>query len=500
MNRQIRRLGLAMLVLYLALFAQLNWVQVFGAERYTDNPNNRRQIIRDFARPRGDIVSADGEVLARTVDVGGRFERLREYPTGDLFGHVTGAFSFSFGTTGIERTYNAELAGRTADIDIGSLGDLFVEKNRTADVTLTIRRDVQQAAKDALGEQAGAVVALDPTTGAVLALWSWPSFDPTILSSHDLENVENANQLLNADPRKPLRARSFQERYFPGSTFKIVTAAAGLSTGKVRRDEPKYPTEESFTPPQTTRPLRNFGGNTCGGDLFEILRVSCNTAFARMALDIGAVEMNRVAESFGFNERPPLDLPAVARSAFPEAGDFDQNLPVLAQSGIGQNSVQATPLQMALAAAAVANKGMIMKPHVMAEIRDSEGEVIDRADPSPWREAITPAVAATMHEAMRNVADQGTARGLLIPGMEVGGKTGTAQVGSDPPSSHAWIIGFAGPPGQPAQVAVAVIVEAQPGVSEVTGGRVAAPIARAVMEKVLQTRAAPAPAPAPANP
>jgi len=195
------------------------------------------------------------------------------------------------------------------------------------------------------------------------------------------------------------------------------------------------------------------------------------------------------AESFGFNQRPPIDLPAPAASAFPT--DFTNDLPALAQASIGQNDVQATPLQMALVAAGVGNGGVVMTPHVLAEIRDGDNDVVETYDDSAWHQAISPDASATMRQAMVGVVEDGTATGLQMPGFEVGGKTGTAQLGTDPPSSHAWIIGFAGPPGGQPEVAVAVIVEAQPGVSEITGGQVAAPIARAVMEAALVPAAVP---------
>ncbi len=483
MNNQIRRLGTALLVCYLAVFAMLNYVQVFEASSLNDHPENNRQILRDFTQPRGTIESADGALLARSVEVGGRFERVREYPEGELFAHVTGFFSFDFGATGVEKEYNDELAGQTAGQEIRSIADLFVDRVNVGDVTLTVRRDVQQVARDQLGEREGAVVALDAATGEVLALWSHPSYDPNLLSNHDLAAVRDVRNLLVALDPSPLRAAAYQEREFPGSTFKAVTAGAGLESGRVTPDTPSYPVTSEYTPPQTSRPIRNFGGSSCGGRLFEILSDSCNTAFAEMGTEtLGPDIMVAGAERFGFNSTPPIDLPAAVESVFPT--DFTNDLPKLAQSSIGQNDVQATTLQMALVASAAINGGVIMQPQVMAEIRDSDGDVIERADPAPWLTALGPDAAAVLREAMVGVVNGGTATGLAIPGVEVGGKTGTAQFGTEPPSSHAWILGFAtAPDGR--QVAVAVLVEGQPGVSEQTGGRVAAPIARAVLEAAL---------------
>lgn len=485
MNRQIAKLGVGLLVCYAVLFVQLNRLTVFEAAELQDNPANNREVLRDYDGPRGSIATADGVLLAESVPnpEGARFERSRRYPEGELFAHTVGYYSLNIGSAGLEQSYNAELAGRTLDLSFQGLDDLFIERDRTGDLVLTLRADAQRVARDQLGGQRGSVVAIDPRTGDLLAFWSVPSFDPNLLSNQDFQAANDAYALLQADQQKPLLARMYRERYFPGSTFKVVTAAAGLASGKVTVDGPEYPRESQFVPPQTNRPLRNFGGSTCGGRLLDILRVSCNTAFARMAVDVGPGQMIDTAQAFGFNDAPPIDLPGAARSVFPT--DFDQNLPALAQSGIGQNDVSATPLQMALVAAAVANGGSIMAPQVVAAVRDDENQVVEEREPEEWRRAMSPEDAATLRRAMIGVVEQGTASRLAIPGMEVGGKTGTAQLGTDPPRSHAWIIGFAGPPGGEPTVAVAVLVEGQEGASEQTGGRVAAPIARAVMETVL---------------
>ena len=296
---------------------------------------------------------------------------------------------------------------------------------------------------------------------------------PTFASAYD------------ADPEKPRLVRAYQDRFFPGSTFKVVTAAAGLTSGTVTRDQPVFPTANAYTPPGTTRPLRNFGGSTCGGSLFDILRISCNTAFAEMGVLTGPEPMIATAEGFGFNKDVPIDLTSPARSNFPT--DFERNLPALAQSAIGQNDVAATPLQMALVAAAVANDGQVMAPHVLDEVRDTDGNVVDTYDLEEWTRAMDPGTAALLREAMVGVVESGTATRLAVPGFTVGGKTGTAQLGTDPPRSHAWIIGFAGPPGEVPSIAVAVIIEGQDGASEQTGGRVAAPIAQALLQAHLTT-------------
>ena len=484
MTRQIRLLGLGLMVCFLVLFVQLNRLTIFQADRLNDNPVNTRAILRDFSQPRGAVTTADGVVIARSVPSNDRFEYQREFPQGPLFAHVTGFFSFTLGSSGVEKTYNDELAGRTLDLSLQDLADLFVDKERVGNLTLSVRADLQAIASEGLGSRAGSVVALDPRTGEILALVSYPTYDPNLLADHDTATATEVQRFLDASPDKPRLARSYQDRYFPGSTFKVVTASAGILYGGVTPDAPVYPQSNGYLAPGTTRPLRNFGGATCGGALFQILRESCNTAFAQMGVETGPEAMVTTAEAFGFNKSVPIDLTAPARSSFPT--DFQNDLPALAQSSIGQNNVSATPLQMAMVAGAVANsKGQVMVPHVLLDVRDQDGNIVDTYKSAVWTTAIDPATAALMREAMRGVVDSGTATRLDVPGFDVGGKTGTAQLGTNPARSHAWIIGFGGPEGGEPTIAVAVLVEGQPGASEQTGGRVAAPIAQAVLAAYL---------------
>ena len=490
MNRSIRRLGIGIMLCYLALFAKLNWIQVVDAPNLAANPLNTAEIRQSFNRPRGAITTADGALLAQSVanpDTSSEFERVRVYPEGDLFGQVTGYFSFNYGSSGLEREYSDQLSGQTFGQQVKGLGDLFVAEETVGNMTISVRKDLQQIARDQLGDRAGSVVAIDPRTGELLAFWSFPTYDPNALSVTDLTEATKAWSLFNLDPAQPLRAHMYQDRYFPGSTFKVVTGSAGLQSGTVTNEEPVYPTARSYLPAQTDKAISNFGGESCGGALPQILKVSCNSAFAQMGAEtIGPQLMVQGSESFGFNRDVPIDMPAPARSVFPT--DVTNNPPKLAQASIGQNDTSATPLQMAMVAAGVANNGTIMTPHLMTEIRDSQGELVERYEPKAWLSPLSPEHAATMRADMIGVVQGGTATGLAIPGFEVGGKTGTAQLGTDPPQSHTWIMGFAGPPGQSATVAVAVVVLNQPGANEATGGRIAAPIARAVMEAALTVR------------
>jgi len=517
MNRQIARLGLGFLVLYAVLFVQLNRVQVFQGQELQDDPGNSRSVVREFGQPRGSISTADGVLVAQSVEVDDeQFERQRVYPHGELYAHTTGHYSFNVGATGVERQYDDELAGTAFDQEFASLGDLFLDRDTTADLTLTLRDDVQRAARDALGERKGSVVALDPRTGAVLAAYSWPSYDPNPVSGVDPEAANAAWEALVVDPANPVLERFHRELFFPGSTFKVVTASAALEAGAATLTDPTFPSVSSYTPPLTEVPISNFGGSTCGGPLIDILRRSCNTSFAELAAErVGPDPVVERAEAFGFNDTPPIDLPATEASFFPtdfgaplEPVDtfYDRPLPTtpdgqpvdddelvfihedtpgLARSAIGQLDVKSTPLQMALAAAAVANEGLIETPHVVGEIRDRDAQLIGGGPVGLWRQAMSPSTAADMRQAMLAVVESGTATGLAIPGFEVGGKTGTAQLGRDVDETHAWIVGFAGPAGEEPTVAVAVIVEADPAIGQQTGGTVAAPVARQVLSAAL---------------
>ncbi|MBW3536658.1 MAG: penicillin-binding protein 2 [Actinobacteria bacterium] len=480
MNRQIRTLGIAMLVLFVALFAQLNYLQVIRADELANHPGNNRVAVRDFSRPRGEIRTADGVVIARSVPVDTPFKRLREYPEGPLFAHITGFFSFTFGSDGIERTYGAELAGRSGDVRIRQLGNVLADEPQGAHVTLSVSKAVQEAAAGSLGSRRGAVVALDPRTGAVLALQSFPTYDPNPLSAHDQKAVRAAWEGLTNAEAKPMLPRTYRERYAPGSTFKVVTAAAAIErAGELAVKD--YPVLRTLDLPQTDQDLPNFGGGSCGGMLPNLLRVSCNTGFAQMGLDVGAENLAAEARDFGFGSVPPIDLPAAARSLFPEAEAFDRDVPALAKSAIGQQDVTATPLQMALVAAGVANGGVVMEPQVMAEIRDPQGRLVRSADYASWQRAMSAENAALLRDMMVGVVASGSGTRAAVPGVTVAGKTGTAQTTGD--NAHAWMIAFA--PAEAPTVAVAVVVESQDGLTEATGGRVAAPIAQAVLSAAL---------------
>jgi peptidoglycan glycosyltransferase len=483
-SRQIQRLGLALMALFVALFAQLNYVQVVRADKLNHDPRNTRAATRDFARPRGFIQAADGAVVATSAPVDDVFKRRRQYPEGELFAHISGYFSFTFGTEGVEKTYNDELAGRDLNVRLKRIQDipkaLSGGDQSVSNVSLTMSKRMQQVARDALGPRRGSVVAIDPKTGALLAMWSFPSFDPNPFADHSQQVVQDAWKRLQADAAQPLLPRSYRRRYPPGSTFKVVTAAAVLDRQPDLATK-NYPVLAQLDLPGSTKKLPNFGGGRCGGTLPQLLKVSCNTGFGQIGLDLGPEKLVAEANAFGFRTHPPLDQPAVAASFFPDVPSFARNKPALALSAIGQQDVSATPLEMALVAAGIGNAGVAMKPHVMAEIRDTEGRRLRGYEPQPWLTMTSPQTAAAVRDMMIGVVEGGTATRAAIPGVRVAGKTGTAQTtGND---AHVWFIGFA--PADDPRVAVAVIVESQPGVSEATGGRVAAPIARTVMQAAL---------------
>lgn len=483
MTERIRRVAIALTALFLVLAAQLTYLQVVAADRLANHPRNVRPIVRTYAEPRGPILSAEEVIIARSEPVDTELRYLRRYPTGSLFGHVSGFYSFTFGASGVEAAYNDDLAGRTPELRYRDLGDLLVGKEHTGTVVLTLRADVQEAAREALAGRRGSVVALDPRSGAVLAMYAEPSFDPSPLAGHDQAGVRAAREQLLSDPANPLLARAWRERYPPGSTFKVVTAAVALEQGAVQTDT-SFPVLRELDLPQTDRPLSNFGGSSCGGSLVESFRRSCNTTFGRIGLDLGEDFVDGI-QQFGIGDRVPLDVePDPARSSGPESGSFRLDQPSFAFAGIGQGDVFVTPLQMALVVSGIANGGVIMEPHVVAEVRDVDGTPVERARPREWRRAVSDQTAAQVAAMMVEVVARGTGTRAQIPGVTVAGKTGTAQTGREGEAPHAWFVAFA--PAEEPQVVVAVIVERGGDLgSEATGGRVAAPVARAVVAAAL---------------
>jgi len=482
MNRGIRRVGTAVVALLLVIVGQLTYLQIIHAEDLENDPRNNRAALRDINRARGDIVSADGEVLATSVesDDGTDFEYQRLYPLGGLTAQVVGYQSFVVGSTGIERSYNNDLVGRSPELN--SLGDVLRGKETTGTVVLALRTAVQRVAAEMLGDQRGSVVVLDVRTGGIVAMYSNPTYDPQPLAGHDTKAVNDYYTALSSNPAKPDLPRAYREIYPPGSTFKVVTSAVAFDAG-VATPDTVYPTLNALQLPLTTNVLRNFGGATCGGTVFESFVASCNTTFARMGLDLGD-RFPPGLERFGVEgEEPPLDVfPGAVANTGLEGADFDTDAPLFAFAGIGQGTVATTPLEMAMVAAAVANGGVMLRPYAAKEIRNQDGAVVERFGPTAWKTAMSPATAQSLRAMMEAVVARGTGTRAQIAGVAVAGKTGTAQNSSGDP--HAWFIGFA--PAEAPQYAVAVLVENGGSIgSEATGGAVAAPIAAAVLEAAL---------------
>lgn len=494
MNQRIRQLTVALITLFAVLFVQLtNWQVVRRDELVRDSRNNRISL-REFNSPRGPIVTADGKVIAesRMIDpaLGGdsRFKYQRVYPGNDLYSHVTGYYTLGFGSTQLERTQNDVLVGKTPQQQLENTGNLFEKADLSGSVHLTIDSRIQTAAKRALGDKEGSVVVLDPLTGAVLAMYSNPTFDTNLVAQYNASAANTFLNSLNTDPRKPLLANAYQERYMPGSTFKIITTTIGLETGKLTLLS-RFDNEKSWTPPDTKKPIRNYGKKVCGGDLAEVFRRSCNIPFARTAVEIGPDLMVNGVNRFGFDEKIPLDLPLPAASTFGgAASDFADSLALLAIHGFGQGQVQVTPLHMAMIASTVANNGRMMTPHVIAQTRTHSGIPIKTTTPSVWKTPMSPTTAATLSQLMVGVATQGTAACCLrlAGNVTVAAKTGTAQLNPEGQKqrSHAWITAFA--PVEAPRFAVAVFIK---GVNDVvsasTGGRLAGPVAKAVLDAAL---------------
>ena len=488
MNQRIRRFAVVLIVLYVILFAQLNFIQVGQKSTLEADTRNTRQTVRDFNDPRGDIRTSDGVVIATSVrnEAGSEFDWQRTYPEGDLYSAITGYFTFGYGATQIEKVQNDVLAGRTIEQQIKGFRSLFNGENTTGTVETTIDAEIQQAAKDALGNREGSVVVIEPATGAVKAMWSSPTYDANFVADQKKKTSDVLTYLGEA-PGKPLLANAYQERYMPGSTFKVITTAAALDDGLITK-ESIWVEESEFLPPQTTDPIQNYGNKVCGGDLPEVFRRSCNTPFARIAIELGPEKMVAAAKRFGIGEIIPFDLPRSTSSQFGDVEYFTQNLPLLGIGGFGQGNTQMVPLHMAMVAASIAHGGVMMKPYVIGATYDHDGGVLQRTVPTVWKTPMTPATSSLLTELMVGVVNEGTAQCCmkLAIGIQAAAKTGTAQLNAagEPERSHAWIIAFA--PAEAPKYAIVVMLKGTTAeISEGTGGSLAGPVAKKVLDIAL---------------
>jgi penicillin-binding protein A len=493
MDRLIRRLGGAMLALFVLLLAQITYIQVVASERLADNPANAtRQLIAEYRVDRGSILAADRRTeLALSRKSPGQLKYQRHYPQGRLYAGITGYYSIIFGRSELEQSYNTYLSGDAPELIPQTLIDQVLGRpKRGATVVTTIDPEIQRAASQALGSLPGGVVAIDPHTGDVKAIVANPTYDPNELASQDPKEVRTAWDRLNSDPDKPLLSRAIDELYPPGSTFKLVTAAAALENGF--GPDSTWANPPVLDLPQTTATLENFGGEHCLGGASQItlaqaLTISCNVVFGEIGLRLGGAKLADQAHAFGFAPDAstgdvPFDIP-FQEGVFPEASYFSDRLPAVALSAIGQDNVAANPMQMALVAAAIANGGSQMRPRLVSEIRDPSGQVVESFDPEVFGQPISSQTAIQLTQMMVSVVQSGTGTAAQIPGIEVAGKTGTAQHGEGL-APHAWFVSFA--PAQNPEIAVAVIVLDGGSLgSDATGGVVAAPIAKAVMEAAL---------------
>lgn len=482
MNEPARRLSVVVLILFLALMGSASYIQVIGAEGLNQDPRNVRTLYREYGNFRGPIV-VDGQAVVWSEPVDDPFNYQRSYADGSLYAAATGFYSVVYGRSGLEQTENALLNGSADALFWTRMGNLFAgEQQQGASVETTLSAGLQEVAAAELGNQRGAVVALDPRTGAVLAMVTSPTYDPAALASHSTSTVNQNYAELLGQPDGPLINRAIAgDTYPPGSTFKLLVAAAALERGYTPATEVYAPKDLAL--PGTSRSIANFGNVECtGGDympLADALRISCNTAFADLGMTLGWGVLERKARDFGWDESLTIPLPVTA-SRLPNS----PNEPETAMSALGQFDVRSTPLQMAMVAAAIANEGVLMRPYLVDTVRASDLTVVSNTEPEEYRQSMTAEDAADLTDMMVSAVADGTGRAARIDGVEVAGKTGTAQTGRDTPP-HAWFVSFA--PAADPVVAIAVIVE-EGGTtgSGATGGSVAAPIARAIMQKAIQ--------------
>jgi penicillin-binding protein A len=475
-NAPLRRVAISVLVLFTLLIVNVNYIQVVRSDELRNDPSNTRVLAAQYDRERGAIVVA-GNAIAESVPTDGRLKYLRQYPQGELYAAVTGYHSLIYNNSQLERAENDLLSGSDGRLALRRLADLFTGRDPAGgDVVLTLDPAVQEAAMAGLEGVTGAVVALDPATGAILAMASTPTYDPTLLSSHDPAAIRAYWDELDAAERDPRLNRAIGDNYPPGSLFKVVVSAAALADGYT--PDTVIPAPDELPLPNSSRVIPNFNGSSCSPSgeqsLIDALTISCNTAFAQLGIDLGEERVREMAEAFGMDGET-FDIPLRVQGS--SIGDVEDDA-ALAQTSIGQRDVRMTPLQAALVAATVANDGVQMKPYLVDQLQAPDLTVIDSTQPEEWREAVSVDVANQLTEMMVSVVDNGSGRAARIQGVKVAGKTGTAQVSEDV-ADHTWFMGFA--PADEPEIAVAVFVANGGG----TGGERSAPIARQVIQAYL---------------
>lgn len=481
MNKPVRRIAIFCGLLVLALMIRDNWIQFVQADELKTNKHNRRVTIARYSQPRGNII-VDGQAITGSQETGGiDFKYKRTYKNGEMWAPVTGYSSQVFDANQIEKLEDKVLTGDDDRLFFNRTVDMITGKGKKGgDVITTLNTKAQEAAFKGLGDKKGAVAALDPRTGKILALASTPSYDPSTIAGAQDSKAWNA---LTADKNQPMLNRALKQTYPPGSTFKVVTAAAALENGLYKDVDTKTDSPLPWILPDTRVELQNEGNIPCkDASLRVALQWSCNTVFGKISADLGNKKMIDEANKFGFNK--PVDTPVRAvPSIFPK-----DNRPQNAMAGIGQASNRVTPLQMAMVAAAVANNGKLMEPYMVDKLRAPNLNVIEHHQPKQMSQPMSAETAQKLQSIMETVVEQGTGKKGQISGVKVGGKTGTAQHGVDNSGNpYAWFISYAKTDkGSP--VAVAVVIEGSDTVrDDIAGGELAAPIAKNVMEAVINS-------------
>jgi cell division protein FtsI/penicillin-binding protein 2 len=482
MNTTIRRASVFCLLLVLSLLVRATWVQAVDSKALADQTHNRRKIIAQYANPLGDIIVAGKPVTGSKATTGGDLKYKRTYTDGSLYSAVTGYSSQVYGATQLEGIYQDVLDG--TDTRLKSVKDTLTDTPaKPGDVVTTIDPAVQKAAYTGLGAKKGAAVAIDPATGEILAVASTPSYDPSTFSGSSTADGK-AFSKLQADSASPMLNRALRQTYPPGSTFKLVVAAAALENGLYSSVTQNTNSPAPYIAPGTSTPITNENTSApCkNASIQTALQYSCNTVFAKLAVQLGQAKVKATAEKFGFNAAK-LDIPVrAATSVYPSGMDQPQT----ALSGIGQFSDTATPLQMAMVVAALANGGQLASPHMVSKVTDGNGKTITSFPDSATTRVVSQRTATQLQQAMVNVVQKGTGTNAKISGVEVGGKTGTAQHGENNSGTpYAWFASYAkGSNGK--EVAVAVVVEQSDAArSEVSGNGLAAPIATSMMKAAL---------------
>ncbi|MFE3904038.1 penicillin-binding transpeptidase domain-containing protein [Streptomyces sp. NPDC059153] len=484
MNKPLRRIAVFCGLLVLALLVRVNWLQYVRADELNANEHNRRVQIERYAHERGNII-VDGNPVTGSVETkGSDFKYKRVWKNGPMWAPVTGYSSQAFDASQLESIEDGILTGNSDQLFFNRTLSLFTgEKKTGGNIVTTLNGAAQKAAFKGLGNKKGAVAAIDPQTGAILALVSTPSYDPSVFAGNSLKDADARQQLLK-DKDKPMLNRALRETYPPGSTFKVVTAAAALENGLYTSIDEHTKSPLPYRLPLTTGNLENEGNIPCeNASLREALRWSCNTVFGKISDDLGNQKMIDQANKFGFNKEIFTPVRADA-SVYPK-----DNRPQNAMAGIGQASNRATPLQMAMVAAAVANDGKLMQPYMVAERKAPNLDVIYTHEKEQLSQPLSGENAQKLQQMMETVVEKGTGQRAKIPNVTVGGKTGTAQHGlNNSEKPYAWFISYAKTDsGSP--VAVAVVVEdGQANRDDISGGGLAAPIAQAVMKAVIDSK------------